>query len=192
MRRFSLAVLCLVAAGCQPKSSPKVSESTSSSPPIASPSLGTSSGTTLESDVVAAKSVGDSVDGPALDLFAADRTAVKAAKPLEFRHDVDAAIAEAADKKLPCFVKFETTWCGPCKMMSQLVFTAKDVVDAADGVMCVMVDGDERSDLTERYAVKAYPTGVMIAADGSEAARFIGYQNVNEMAAFLKDKRLKP
>ncbi len=131
-------------------------------------------------------------DALARDPYGADRTAVKATKPLEFRHDVDVAIAEAIDKKLPCFIKFETTWCGPCKMMTQMVFTAKDVVDAADGVMCVMVDGDDRKDLVERYEVKAYPTGVMIAADGSEAARFIGYQRVTVMAAFLKDKRVKP
>ena len=130
-------------------------------------------------------------DALARDPYGADRTAVKAAKPLEFRHDVDAAIAEAADKKLPCFIKFETTWCGPCKMMTQMVFTAKDVVDASDGVMCVMVDGDERKDLIERYEVKAYPTGVMIDAAGMEAARFVGYQKVTEVAAFLKDKRVK-
>ena len=130
-------------------------------------------------------------DELARDPYGADKTAIKADKPLEFRHDVDAAIAEAADKKMPCFIKFETTWCGPCKMMTQLVFTAKDVVDASSGVMCVMVDGDERKDLVERYEVKAYPTGVMIAADGTEASRFVGYQKVTEMAGFLKDKREK-
>ena len=77
-------------------------------------------------------------------------------------------------------------------MMTQMVFTAKDVVDASEDVVCVMVDGDERADLVKRYEVKAYPTGVMIAADGSESARFVGYQRVTEMAAFLKDNRTKP
>ena len=46
------------------------------------------------------------------DPYGADRTAARADKPLEFRHDVDAAIAEATEKKLPCFIKFETSWCG--------------------------------------------------------------------------------
>jgi thiol-disulfide isomerase/thioredoxin len=131
-------------------------------------------------------------DSLARDPYGADRMAVKAAKPLEFRHNVDVAIAEASDMKLPCFIKFETSWCGPCKLMTELVFTAKDVVDASEGVVCVMVDGDARKDLVKRYEVKAYPTGVMLAADGSEAARFVGYQKVTEMAAFLKDKRAKP
>ena len=76
-------------------------------------------------------------------------------------------------------------------MMTQMVFNAKDVVEASEGVMCVMVDGDERRDLIERYAVKAYPTGLMIAGDGTESDRFVGYQTVKQMTAFLKEKRTK-
>jgi thiol:disulfide interchange protein len=128
-------------------------------------------------------------DELARDPYAADKKAVKADKPLEFRHDIDAAIAEAFDKKQRCFIKFETTWCGPCQMMTTNVFTAKDVVDASRDVVCVKVDGDQRRDLVERYAVKAYPTGLILAADGTEAARFVGYQKVIEMAGFLKDKK---
>ena len=127
-------------------------------------------------------------DELARDPYSADKKAVKAAKPLEFRHDIDDAIAEAIEKKQRCFIKFETTWCGPCKTMTQYVFTAKDVVDASEGIVCVKVDGDERRDLVERYAVKAYPTGVMIESDGTEASRFIGYQKVVQMADFLKGK----
>lgn len=125
-------------------------------------------------------------DELARDPYGADKKSVKAEKPLEFRHDIDEAIAEAAEKKLRCFIKFETTWCGPCKTMTQYVFTAKDVVDASEGVVCVKVDGDERRDLVERYSVKAYPTGVLISGDSTEASRFVGYQKVVEMADFLK------
>ncbi len=125
------------------------------------------------------------------DPYSADKKAAKAAQPLEFRHDADEAIAEAAEKKLRCFIKFETTWCGPCKTMTQYVFTAKDVVDASAGIVSVKVDGDERRDLVERYSVKAYPTGLMISPDGSEEARFVGYQKVVEMADFLRSKQTK-
>jgi hypothetical protein len=37
--------------------------------------------------------------------------------------------------------------------------------------------------------VKGYPTGLLITAEGTESARFIGYQNVKQMTAFLKEKR---
>ncbi len=60
MRRFSLALLCLIAAGCQPDSSPIISESAANKPQIESPSSNTSSSTTLESDAIVANSVGAS------------------------------------------------------------------------------------------------------------------------------------
>ncbi len=126
------------------------------------------------------------------DPLAADRMAARAEKPLEFRHDIEAAMMEAAERKLPCFIKFETTWCGPCKTMTQFVFVAKDVVEAASGVMCVMVDGDEHRELVERFEVKGYPTGVMLSAEGEEVGRFLGYQNVVAMTKFLKDHQPKP
>ena len=52
------------------------------------------------------------------------------------------------------------------------------------------VDGDERKDLLERYAVKAFPTGIMLAGDTNESGRFVGYQSVAKMTAFLKEKRI--
>ena len=127
-------------------------------------------------------------DELARDPFGADKKATKAEKPLEFRHDIDEAIAEAAEKKLRCFIKFETTWCGPCKSMTQYVFTAKDVVDASSGIICVKVDGDERRDLVERYAVRAYPTGLLLSDEATESSRFVGYQTVVQMAKFLQPK----
>ncbi len=123
----------------------------------------------------------------ARDPYGADKKAVRAEKPLEFRNDVDQAILEAIEKRSACFIKFETTWCGPCKLMTEYVFSAKDVTDAATGVICVKVDGDERKDLVERYSVSAYPTGLMISADGMEVARYVGYQNVVSMTNFLKN-----
>lgn len=130
-------------------------------------------------------------DLAARDPFGIDGGIAKAEKPLEFRHDADAAIVEAKEKNLPCFVKFETTWCPPCKLMTSYVFTAQDVVDASEGVVCVKVDGDERTDLLEKYGVEAFPTGVMFGADGTEVSRFVGYQNVEMMSKFLKE-RVKP
>jgi len=128
-------------------------------------------------------------DASKRDPLAADRSAARAEKPLAFRHDIETAMAEAVEKKQACFIKFETTWCGPCKMMTQYVFVAKDVVDAASDVMCVMVDGDEHSELVERFKVKGYPTGVMLSPEGEEVGRFLGYQSVVQMAQFLKDNR---
>ncbi len=120
------------------------------------------------------------------DPYGADKRAAKAEKPVEFRQDAEDAITDAAAMHKRCFIKFETTWCGPCKTMAQYVFTAKEVVEASQEIVCVKVDGDEKGDLANRFAVKAYPTGILLAADGTEISRFVGYQKVVEMSRFLK------
>lgn len=119
---------------------------------------------------------------------AADRDAPRAEAPLAFRHDVDVALAEAKAKNQRIFLDFETTWCGPCKQMDAVVYPSKAVVDAAAGLICVKVDGDERRDLVKRFDVQAYPTLLIVAPDGSVAKRAVGYQSVAKTAAFLKDR----
>lgn len=125
------------------------------------------------------------------DHYREDRLAPKADKPTAFRKDVDLAIKDAIKNKTPYFLKFETDWCGPCKLMTQFVFSAKTVADASNGIACIVVDGDVRKDLTEKHSVAAYPTGVLFDPDGKEIARYVGYQNVKETTAFLKKSLFK-
>jgi thiol-disulfide isomerase/thioredoxin len=125
-------------------------------------------------------------DAVVRDHLREDRLAVRAKEPVAFRKDADAAIEQAVAGKKPYFIKFETEWCGPCKTMSQLVFTAQAVADAAKEVTCIVVDGDERKDLTEKLEVKSYPTGILFDAEGKELARYVGYQSVKQTSEFLQ------
>lgn len=120
------------------------------------------------------------------DRLREDRQAARAARPVEFHKDIETTLQKAKQNKQPYFIKFETDWCMPCKQMDQLVFTAKDVADAAQGIACVKADGDIRKDLTARHQVKAYPTGILFGADGKELARYVGYQSVKDMTVFFK------
>ncbi len=120
------------------------------------------------------------------DQYKVDRDAPRATKPVAFEKDYEKALKQAAADKKPVFVKFETEWCGPCKTMAALVFTAKDVADTADGVVCVKVDGDEQKELVKKYKVEAYPTGVLLDATGKEVSRFVGYRGVKAMTDELK------
>lgn len=120
------------------------------------------------------------------DRLREDRLAPRALKPVAFRKDVDAALKESLQKKSAYFLKFETDWCGPCKIMDQLVFTAKDVAAAAEGIVSITIDGDARKDLCEKHQVKSYPTGILFGADGTEIVRFSGYRSVKQMTEFLK------
>ncbi len=68
---------------------------------------------------------------------------------------------------------FFSTTCGPCKMLS---FVLNDVEKAlGDKVKILKVDFDKNKDLTEKYAVKGYPT-IIILKDGVEVKRMTGLQ----------------
>ncbi len=120
------------------------------------------------------------------DIYRADREAPRAAKPVAFGDDLRVALATAKTSRKRVLVDFETTWCGPCKMMNQFVYGAASVVDAARDVVAVKVDGDAHRDLTRLHKVGAYPTIILLDADGAEIRRLVGYQGVAAMTAFLK------
>jgi thiol-disulfide isomerase/thioredoxin len=123
----------------------------------------------------------------ARDRFFADRRAARAKTPLAFGHDFAAAEALAKREGRPLFVDFETTWCGPCKQMDAMVYTAQAVVDAAKAaaVVAVKVDGDEHRELVKRFKVAGYPTMILLDAAGKELRRASGYQSVEAMRRFL-------
>ncbi|MGA1608017.1 MAG: thioredoxin family protein [Planctomycetota bacterium] len=122
------------------------------------------------------------------DRLAPDRKAPRAAEPLAFRHDADEALVDAKAAGKQVFLDFETTWCGPCKTMDMLVYPAQAVVTAAQDLVCIKVDGDERRDLVKRFEVTAYPTLLVLSPDGTVLRREVGYRSVAQMAGFLAGK----
>lgn len=120
------------------------------------------------------------------DIYAADRAAPRADKPLAFGRDLAAGLERAKKESKRVLVDFETSWCGPCKTMDQLVYTSKAVVDAAEGTLAVKVDGDEKRELVKQYGVSAYPTLILLDAQGKELRRAVGYRSVSEVVELLK------
>jgi thiol-disulfide isomerase/thioredoxin len=119
------------------------------------------------------------------DDLAVDRNAPRSGGTVAFLHDFEEAEAQARAEGKPLFVDFETTWCGPCKIMDEWVYTADGVVDASAAVIAVKVDGDERLDLKDRFGVTGFPTMILLAPDGEELRRTSGYVNVVDMTALL-------
>lgn len=119
------------------------------------------------------------------DRYWDDKHAARAKTPLAFTHEIEDAIKQARSGGAHYFLDFETEWCGPCKLMDRWVYSAHDVVAAAQGVVCIKVDGDERKDLKELHKVAGFPTGILFDPQGKEVARFSGYQSVKDLTAFL-------
>ena len=66
---------------------------------------------------------------------------------------------------------FFSATCGPCKM---LAFVLADVEkNLGDKVTILKVNFDENKDLTEKFAVKGYPT-LIFFKDGEEVNRLVG------------------
>ena len=107
-------------------------------------------------------------------------SALVAPAQTEFRHvSFDEALAAAKQENKLVFVDFFTTWCGPCKMMSNKVFPQKEVGDFMNAKFIpVKLDAEKEGlELSRKYGVKAYPTYVLIDADGKEVAKFSGYMD---------------
>ena len=68
-------------------------------------------------------------------------------------------------------VDFYATWCGPCKMMSQVVDTVSEKY--ADKVKFVKLDIDESMDIAEDNSIMSVPT-FKIFKDGKSVQTFVG------------------
>ncbi len=116
----------------------------------------------------------------------------------EFRHiSFDEALTAAKQEKKLVFIDFYTTWCGPCKKMSTQVFPQKNVGDFMNAKFIPLkMDAEKEGlELAKKYQVKAYPTYIILNAEGKEEARFSGSMEgdmfISKLDASL-DPEMKP
>ena len=120
------------------------------------------------------------------DPYAKDRLVPRSEKPVEFLHDYEEALALAKREDKQVVIDFVTTWCGPCKMMDQLVYSSQPIYDKSEDVIFLKLDGDDERELNKQYQVEAYPTVILLDSDGQEIRRRTGYQSVSKLLEFLK------
>lgn len=125
------------------------------------------------------------------DRYAEDREVPRSGKTVTFLNDFKEAEALARKENKPLFIEFEATWCGPCKIMDQLVYTADAVVKAAQNVVSVKVDGDKQPELKKQFRAGGYPAMILLTPQGEELKRSSGYLGVKQMTAFWDTKSSK-
>jgi thiol-disulfide isomerase/thioredoxin len=90
------------------------------------------------------------------------------------------ALAKAKNnKKGPkiIFMDCYTVWCGPCKVMSEKIFPQEHVGKFFNAnFINVKIDMEkgEGIDLAKKYGIRAYPTFLILDADGNEINRVVG------------------
>lgn len=97
------------------------------------------------------------------------------------RHINTAAEFEAAIKEGTVLVDFFATWCGPCKMLSPVL---EEVANENPNINVLKIDVDEVGELAARYGIQAIPT-LMLFKDGQRVETRMGYQNKNQLVAFI-------
>lgn len=108
-----------------------------------------------------------------------------AAAPALFRPlDFAAASAAAKQEGRLLLVDFYTTWCGPCHLLDVTTWRDARVVELVGAkAVAVKIDAERQRDLAKRHQIDAYPTILVLAADGTERDRYVGYLKPEEFVA---------
>lgn len=99
------------------------------------------------------------------------------------------AIRLAAKEKKMIFIDFYTEWCGPCKRMSKEVFPRQETGEYFNRIfLSLKLDAEkgEGLELAKKYAVKAFPTFVVLSPDGTEVYRTSGYRPADEFVEKIR------
>lgn len=75
------------------------------------------------------------------------------------------------------FVDAFTTWCGPCKVMSNTIFPQKSVGDAFNTKFInakIDMEKGEGPSIAQKYGIRAYPTYIFVNGDGELVHRSLG------------------
>jgi thioredoxin-related protein len=89
--------------------------------------------------------------------------------------------AQKQDKLI--FIDIYTTWCGPCKVMSEKVFTDSRVGEKFnEKFINFKIDAEkgEGIELAKKYAITAYPTYLFVNGSGELVYRIIGAMPIDK------------
>ena len=92
-------------------------------------------------------------------------------------------VAKAKTQNKPIFIDFFTTWCGPCKLLDQKVYSKPEVIQKMNAnFINVKIDAekDEGPDLARRFEVSAYPFLVWADKNQNVLLTDAGYMPVGE------------
>ena len=101
---------------------------------------------------------------------------------------LESALAAAQESDRYVAVDFYTDWCYWCKVIDTAVYEHESGIDFfTNRMILAKVNAEVDTVAAEKYAVSAYPTIVLIDAEGNEVDRLIGFAPVEEFVQTLED-----
>jgi thiol-disulfide isomerase/thioredoxin len=102
--------------------------------------------------------------------------------------EMEAAQQQASDQMLMMFVDVYATWCGPCKMMDQQVYTDPAVAEFMNArFVNVRLDGE--CDYGRQYVaeqrLEGYPTMYIFSDNGDRVSKVVGFTPAEGLLASL-------
>lgn len=89
---------------------------------------------------------------------------------------------EVLDSKVPVFIDFWATWCGPCQMVGPVV---EEMAEEVTDVKICKVNVDEQPELARQYHVMSIPM-FFVFKDGEVVKRDMGAKSKEELLEMLK------
>jgi thiol:disulfide interchange protein len=105
---------------------------------------------------------------------------------IAWSHDYEAGLAAARDLDKPAMVDVFATWCAPCKLLDENVFSRADVAAASEDFVTIRVDGDENPELVAKLGVSGYPTVLFLTPEGEEIGRSLGAVSYDVMLGEMR------
>lgn len=99
------------------------------------------------------------------------------------------ALAKAKETRCMLFIDCYTSWCGPCKMMTEQIFPQEKVGDFMNQFVCVKYDMEkgEGPELAKKFGVQAYPTFVILNPDGTLRHKLVGGGQADDFIERVKE-----
>ena len=114
--------------------------------------------------------------------------------PVKWEHDMQSALKRAKAEKKLIFMDLWTEWCQPCQYLQKNVFPSAEGQAALArmvpySALVQKKDGTpvpEGTKLAQEFHLEAFPTMVILDADGKEVRRQVGaFRTGAEFAAWL-------
>ena len=95
---------------------------------------------------------------------------------------INEAQFEDETKKGLTVVDFFATWCGPCRMMGQIL---EEVEETTPEITIVKIDVDENPNLARKFGIMSIPT-IVVMKDGEMAGKHVGLMQADDFVEFVK------